>query len=264
MKTLHPVRPNRFVEERYRARLERAIEQMNRSTAYWLRATYRANEPHIVGLMAADELPASALVVRVRRLSRYWQRRFDEMAPRLARYFATTVAQRSEAALRTTLKRGGIAVKFQPSRAGQDVLRATIEENVGLIKSIPQQHFGRIEGMVLRSVQTGRDLSTLTDELEQAFGITRRRAILIAKTQNNQATAILQRVRQVEIGIKECVWVHSYGGKEPRRSHIKAGREKQRFDPAVGWWDNEENAFILPGQLINCRCVSRSILPGFS
>ena len=264
MKTLHPVRPNSFVETAYRARLLSLVDRMNRSTHRWLRAAYRSNEPRVAALLAQDELPATAVAARVRRLAKYWQRKFDALAPDLARYFATQVSKRSTAALSTMLKRGGIAVKMRDTRAYQDVLKAAVEENVSLIRSIPQQHFGRIEGMVLRSVQTGRDLHQLTEDLEDAFGVARRRAELIARTQNNQATAILNRVRQVDLGIKECVWIHSQGGKEPRQSHVKAGREKQCFDPAIGWWDPEEKKYILPGQLINCRCVSKPVLPGFS
>lgn len=260
MKTLHPVRPNRFVERSYRDRLLRLIDQMCRSTLYWMRAAYRANEPRI----AQDALPASVLAARVRRLSRYWQRRFNELAPELADYFATEAAQRSDASLRTMLKRGGIAVRMRDTRPYQDVLRASIEENVGLIKTIPQQYFGRIERMVLRSVQTGRDLAQLTDDIQGAFGVTRRRAELIARDQNNKATAVLQRARQVDLGVTEAVWVHSGGGKTHRPSHERAGRERVRYDIRQGWYDPDEGKYILPGELINCRCVARPVVPGLS
>ena len=259
-RTLRPVRPNRFLEEEYQRRLEHLIEEMCRSTVYWLRAAYRRHVP----VLAADELPATALSRIMRRLSRYWQRKFDAMAPDLARYFAEKVAQRSDHALRTILKTGGISVRFKMGRAAQDVLRATIEENVGLIRSIPQQHFGRIEGMVLRSVQTGRDLAQLTGDLEGAFGVTRRRAELIARDQNNKATATIQRVRQKEIGITEAIWMHSGGGKHPRPSHVKAGRDKVKFNVDEGWYDPAVKRHVWPGTEINCRCVSRPVVPGFS
>lgn len=264
MKTLNPVRPNRFIEDAYRASLLKMIEQMNRSTAYWMRAAYRANEPRLVALLAQDELPATVVVSRVRRLARYWQRKFDQLAPDLARYFATKVSDRSTAALRTMLKRGGIAVKMRDTRGYQDVLRAAIEENVGLIRSIPQQHFGRIEGMVLRSVQTGRDLHQMTDDLEDAFEVSRRRAELISRDQNNKATAVLQRTRQAEIGVTESVWVHSGGGKHPRPTHVQAGRDKIRYNIAEGWYDPATKKRIWPGTEINCRCVARPVIPGFS
>ena len=264
MKILHPVRPNRFVEAAYRARLIAIIDQMLRSTRHWMRAAYRANEPRLAAKLAQDELPATAITARIRRLSRYWQRKFDELAPDLARYFATEVSKRSTASLHTMLKRGGISVQMRDTRAYQDVLKAAIEENVGLIRSIPQQHFGRIEGMVLRSVQTGRDLHQLTEDLEGAFGIVRRRAELIARDQNNKASAVLQRVRQAELGVTEAIWVHSGGGKHPRPTHVQAGRDKVRYNISEGWWDPAIKKFIWPGTEIQCRCVARPVIAGFS
>lgn len=264
MKTLHPVRPNRFVEQTYRDRLLRLTDRMNRSTHRWLRATYRANEPRLAALLAQDELPASIIIARIRRLTRYWQKKFDQLAPDLAKYFGTTIARRSDSALQTMLKRGGIAVKMRNSRPYQDVLNAAIQENVSLIRSIPVQHFGRIENMVMRSVQIGRDLHQLTDDLEGSFDITRRRAELIARDQNNKITSFLQRTRQVEIGITEAIWVHSGGGKHPRPSHLKAGRDKTVYKIDEGWWDPTEKKLIHPGELIQCRCVARPIIPGFS
>lgn len=237
---------------------------MNRSTLRWLRAAYRANEPRIQALLAQDELPATIVAARVRRLCKFWQRKFDALAPDLARYFATEVSKRSTASLGEMLKRGGVAVKMRDTRAYQDVLKAAVEENVGLIRSIPQQHFGRIEGMVMRSVQTGRDLHQLTEDLEDAFGISRRRAELISRDQSNKATAVLQRTRQAELGVTEAIWVHSGGGAHPRPSHVRAGKDRVKFNLAEGWFDPETKKYIWPGTEINCRCVARPVIEGFS
>ncbi|MCH5894342.1 phage head morphogenesis protein, partial [Salmonella enterica] len=80
-------------------------------------------------------------------------------------------------------------------------LQASITENVNLIRSIPQQHLTQVETLVMQSVSRGRDLKTLTDELEKRYGITRRRAALIARDQNNKATSVMQSARQRSVGI---------------------------------------------------------------
>jgi uncharacterized protein with gpF-like domain len=259
-KTLAPVRPALAVEVEYRKKLLRLIDAMQRSTAHWVAAAYRADPPHI----AQDELPAAALSRRVRRLSADWRRRFDDLAADLAKFFARSIAQRSDVALRRSLERGGMAVRFTMTPAMRDVYRAVINENVSLIRSIPARYFQEIEGIVARSVATGRDLKQLSDDLQHQFGVVKRRAHLIARDQNNKAGASLQRARQLELGITQAVWIHSTAGKEPRPSHLKAGRDKIVFDLATGWYDPDEGKHILPGQLINCRCVSRPIVPGFS
>ena len=155
-------------------------------------------------------------------------------------------------------------MELRTTRAVNDVLQATIHENVSLIRSIAQQHLTQVEGMVMRSVQRGRDLGQLATDLEQQLDVSKRRATLIARDQNNKATAVIQRTRQAELGITEAVWLHSGGGKEPRPSHVKAGRDRVKYDIRVGWWDPDDGAYILPGQLINCRCVALPVVPGFS
>jgi uncharacterized protein with gpF-like domain len=182
----------------------------------------------------------------------------------MAAYFAKTTQKRTDAAMRFILRKGGISVRFEMGSAAKDVLDATVQENVALIKSIAQQHLTQVQGMVMRSVQSGRDLSSLVSGLEDQFGVSRRRAALIALNQNNRATAMIQRVRQVELGITEIQWTHSGGGKHPRPTHLKAGKDKVKFDPKVGWWDDAVHRYVWPGSEINCRCVGRSVIPGFS
>lgn len=263
-RTIDPVRPSAAIELAYQRRLDALLEEMHASLVYWLRAAYRANQPEIAKL-AQDDSPAANLRTAFRRLAARWTRRFDDLSGDLAKYFAQQTAQRSTAALRTMLKKGGMSVRFRPmSRPVNDIVQASVAENVGLIKSIAQQHLAAVEGHVMRSVIHGRDLATLTTALQDQFGVTRRRAAFIARDQSNKATAAVVRARQLEVGIQEAVWLHSGGGKVPRPSHVRAGRERVRFDVAQGWWDPDEKKFIHPGELINCRCVSRSVVPGFS
>ncbi len=244
---------------------------MHRSLVYWLTAAYRRNQPEIaqdisfyIDTLALDDSPAATLRTVFRRLARRWQGRFDDLAADLARYFATQTAQRSTAALQAMLKKGGMTVRFRMSRPVNDIVSAQIGENVALIRSIAQEHLAAVEGHVMRSVQVGRDLGTLAAALGHQFGVTKRRAALIARDQSNKATANIVRARQLELGITEAVWVHSHSGKEPRQTHVQAGRDRVRYNVAEGWWDKAEGRFVHPGELVNCRCVSRSIVEGFS
>lgn len=257
---LRPVHPNAGIAVAYRKKLDALIEEMATSVDYWLKSAYRNNEPRI----AQDELPATALRRALRKLSERWQRRFDEAAPKLAEYFSKSVDKRSAAVLRKILKDGGFSVEFRMTPAQRDILQATIQANVELIKSIPAQYLTQVQGSVMRSVQTGRDLGVLSKELQEHYGVTKRRAAFIARSQNNLATASMTRARQQEIGITEAIWMHSAGGKTPRPSHVKAGRDKTRYDVKVGWFDPDVGKNIFPGELPNCRCVSRAVVKGFS
>jgi uncharacterized protein with gpF-like domain len=257
-KVLRAVFPNQGLMRQYKNTLACLIDEMHSSCIYWLAARYKRHPP----IMALDASPATQLKLAISKLSRRWRKRFNQAAPRLAAYFATKMKNRSDKVLKQILKDSGITVKFRMTQAMKDVFQATVQANVSLIKSIPSQYFGHVEGLVMRSVQSGRDLAELSRQLQKTYKLTRQRAGLIARDQNNKATASLQRARQVELGIAQAIWMHSGGGKHPRPSHVKAGKDKVKYDIATGWYDPHEKQHILPGELINCRCVSRPVIPG--
>ena len=260
---LAAVRPNQGLEAAYRKKLDRLIDRMQRSLVFWLKAAYREKPPE----MAQDasdggvggKSPAMNLRDEMTSLGARWQAQFDEAAPALAEWFSKSAFSRSDAALKEILKRGGFSVEFKMTRPVNDVFQATVGEQIGLIKSIASEHLSDVQGMLMRSVQTGRDLGQMTEDLQKRYGITKRRAALIARTQNNMATATITRARQQELGITEAEWMHSAGGKHPRPSHVAANGK--RFDVSKGMLIDGE--WIWPGQLINCRCVSRAIVKGF-
>lgn len=259
-RVLKPALPSHAIECEYRRKIECLIDEMQSSVLYWVKAAFKANEPEVTTL-AQDALPATALRKAVRKLSRRWQRSFNEASWGLAQWFGLKVHQRSTEKLHKILKDGGWTVELKLTKAQRDILHATINENVSLIKSIPQQYFTQIEGMVMRSVQTGRDLQQLTNDLQRHYKVTRRRAELIARDQNNKSNAALVRARQIELDLK-AIWVHSGAGKHPRPTHVK--QNGKEYDPVRGWFDPAVRRWIHPGSEINCRCFSRSVVPGFS
>ena len=253
--TIGAVHPNAGLQAAYRKRLDALLDEMNASLLYWLTAAYRQNEPE----MAQDRSPAATINAVMKRLARRWQRRFNQLAPDLAAYFAKTAAERTDAGLKAALKKGGFTVEFRMSPGVQDALTASLEENVGLIKSIAQQHLAAVQGHVLRAVQQGRDLGGLAKALQEQHGVTKRRAAFIARDQSNKATAVITRARQKELGITEAIWMHSSGGRHPRPSHVAFNGK--RYDIAKGAY--LDGVWTFPGHEPNCRCVSRSVVPGF-
>lgn len=228
------------------------MQELHNSTLYWLRAEYRQTG------LAQDASPAIMMRDAMRKLSRRWRKKFDVLAGKLAERFASDVMKNSDASLSTALQQAGFTVPFKMTAEMNNALQATIAENVGLIRSIPEKYFTEVEGLVMRSVARGRDLSYLTDELQKRYGITRRRAALIARDQNAKATSVMQSARQRSLGITHGIWRHSHAGKEPRQSHVKSDGKK--FDLSKGLMIDGKLTF--PGQEINCRCTWSAVLPG--
>lgn len=214
---------------------------------------------------AADGSGPSAaqadLFAELKRLRKYWQDYFDDFAEKVAAHSIDAMFRDNTTAWNGKLKRAGFDIKLQLTPTQKTLLKTKVAENVALIKTIPQQYHGRVEGSVMRSFVAGRDLKTLSDELHACGTITRRRAAFIAHDQANKAASQMNAARQGELGIIEAVWIHSSAGKEPRRSHQKAGRERWVFDPAKGIDFGDGFGFVRPGEAIGCRCSSRSIIP---
>ena len=228
---------------------------MQRSIVTHIVAQYPGGNP-----LLAQDAPDDVHRLRweMDRLGRRWLDRFDVAAKDMAAYFATAAKDRVDGALAASLRKAGLSVRFQITPAIAEALDATITENVSLIKSIAQQHLGHVEQIVMRSVTAGRDVGGLKKALQQQLGVTQRRAALIARNQNNSATATVCRARQQELGIKRAIWVHSSAGRHPRPEHVAANGKE--YDVDKGMW--LEQRWTWPGREINCRCVSRSIIPG--
>lgn len=248
-KYLKLVRPNAGVGARYDKSLTKYVDDMHASILRWLIAAIKANPPHL----AKDESPLETIRRALAMLRKRWTKRINDFAPKFAEAFVTGAARHADAAFMASLRDAGFTVRFRSSRKINEALNAKIVENVSLIKSIPAEHFADIEQFVMRAVQKGRDIAALTRDLEDRYQVTRRRAALIARDQNNKATAVIQRIRRLELGIKEAEWLHSGGGKHPRPAHVAFSGKK--FDVDKGAFI--DGKYIQPGEEINCRCTSR-------
>ena len=244
---LAAIHPNAGLEIEFQRKLERLIAEMQASLEYWLSAAYRATPPE--GL-AQDASPAATILAILKRLMRKWNRKFAESAKPMAEYFALAVKNRTDNALRAALKKTGMTVKFTVTPPIQDILTASVGENVSLIRTIASEHLSDVEQMVMRSVRAGRDLGGLREELQKRYGITKRRAALIARQSNNDATAAVTRSRYLELGITEAQWVHSNAGREPRPEHVHWNGKT--YDVATGMWSKVSQKYVWPGTDFNC------------
>jgi uncharacterized protein with gpF-like domain len=253
--TLRTVPPNLGVEAKYRRRLDTLVEAMNKSVVYWLSAAYRANPP----AMAIDAAPANALRVVMSKLARRWIKQFNEAATVIADAFANESQDAAERTMKKALKDAGFTVPFTQTPAMRDALSSVVGENVALIKSIPSQQFTAIEGAVMRSVQAGRDLKTLQDELLALGAKSKNRAALIARDQNNKATAVMSKARRLSLGLTQAKWRHTGAGVHPRPLHVAANGRVFEIEKGC----LIDGKYIMPGEEINCRCQSQAIIPGF-
>lgn len=259
VKIASSVNSNKGVETAYRKAMQQLVDEMVQSTEYWIASAYKKDPPRMEALAsdAAPHTPSIKMKKTIKGLAKRWIKKFDESAPKIAEAYMRKQFEHSDKAFRQALKDAGFAVEFQMTPAMRDAFHASLAENVGLISSLPEKYYSQIEGVVMRSYTVGRDLETMTKELQKYKGITRDRAVLIARDQSNKANAVVNRARQLELGITKAIWMHSSAGKHPRPSHVAA--DGKEYDVSKGCLIDGE--YIFPGIMINCRCTSRSVLP---
>lgn len=258
-KTARAVHANRGVEAKYRKALQRMIAEMHASVEYWTVAGYRKYPPRMAALVehAQDASPSTTIKRILDDLAKRWIAKFDDWAPKIAEAYLSGMFKATDSAFRASLKDAGWSVEFKMTPAVRDAFNASLAENVGLIKSIPEKYLQQVEGSVMRSYSTGRDLESMVKELKAIYPGAAHRAELIARDQSNKANAVVNRARQLELGITEAIWMHSHAGKNPRPDHVAANGK--RYNIAEGCKISGE--YIQPGEEINCRCTSRPILP---
>ncbi|QCE35650.1 hypothetical protein FAI40_10105 [Acetobacteraceae bacterium] len=215
-------------------------------------------------LLAQDASPLFNLRSIVDDLTKEWTSAWKKKAFEIAKKFVLGGEKHSSFQFQQVLKKSGFTVKFRPTEEIKQAMALSIAENVSLIKSIASKYLTDVEGAVMRSALAGRDLATLSTELEEKYGATKRRAAFIARDQNDKVTAVVNRERRLALGITQAVWIHAGTPKKPRPRHLRAGHEKLIFDIAKGAPVGDDNGnYVQPGEEVYCGCTSRPIIPGF-
>lgn len=135
-----------------------------------------------------------------------------------------------------------------------DQLELFANQNAQLVSSLPDQELERVSQAVQRNLQEGKSYRELSGDIEKTFGISRRRATLIARDQTTKLNASLTKLRQQEIGVTEYIWQTS-GDERVRPTH--RAHDGKKFS-----WDKPPKDTGHPGQDVNCRCTAIAVLDG--
>lgn len=259
--TARGTRPSAAIRNQYAKGLRSLIDDMNKSVLYWISTVYNRRSDEI---LADDASPSRDLAKELRALFRQWERNFDEYAETRARWFSKRVNSNATRQMKSALRDAGFTVRFRNSRRVNMMLQATVAENVNLIRSIPQQYLTNVTSIVMQSVRSGRDMGYIAQQVQREYGVSKRRAITIARDQTNKATEAVSQARAADIGITHGFWMHRSGGKVPRPTH--EAFNGQRFKLTEGLYDSQaervrgggyRGRFVKPAELINCHCTFR-------
>ena len=255
-----PLEYNASVEEKYVKALSALVRMMISETERQVKALFETDSAqlHRDGITGTGQDASIASQARklTNALARKFSAHFAKRAKGLAEAMVSNVNQASKSTLHGSLKElsGGLSLETSVLTGPlHDVMKATVTENVGLIKSIASEYQTKVQGSVMRSITTGNGLQDLTADLEKLQGMTQRRAKNIALDQTRKAYNGINRGRMQALGIKKFEWLHSAGGQNPRPDHVEMSGNVYSFDnlPVI---DERTGERGIPGQAPNCRC----------
>lgn len=260
MRTLRPVRPPIAIEREYHRKIKALLKKMNRSLFWWLRAEYRkVDTPQVT-----NDAGMGDLQTKLNKLHKYWSKAFEQEADVLGTWFGKAVQKYTTTNLQNQMKKTkletlGFDLKFNyHSRKERDTLKAIIMENVRYIQKIGEDQIGRCEGVILRGIESGHDLGSVAEDLEETMGVSERKASMIARDQTRKATNSLTRQRLLDYGVKYGKWMHTSAGKTYRDSHVEM--DGTIYDIDEGCYDEDYGDYIQPAELPNCHCVCIPVL----
>ena len=263
-RTIRPILPSSAIKAQYQKALLELIAEMHNSVTYWIKARYRERLDDIV--VASDESAPRSLQKELNRRRSQWRNNFKEHANKQSRKFTSKVHTAVKLQLANSIREKAANFIWEGkkvSRRLNNVIQSTINENIGLISSIPDQYLSQANTIIMQGVKNGRDMGFIVTELEKQCKVAENRAIIIARDQTNKATEAINTAICQDIGITEGIWMHRMGSKVPRSTHMDV-LDGEKFTLSEGLYDPDKRVerFISPGELINCHCTYLPIIPG--
>jgi SPP1 gp7 family putative phage head morphogenesis protein len=250
------------VQVRYDAALQKLVREMVAETEREVRALFQSPTA-VASHVATDASISSQSRILMNALHERFSLLFARAARGLSERMVDDVQRNSATGLKRSLRdiAGNISIKTDVLKSGPvaEMVKASIAENVALIKTLPEAYLGKVSTAVMRSITSGNGLQDLVPFFTKQKGITERHARNMAYDQTRKATNGINRGRMQGVGIKRFEWVHTGGGQAPRQDHIDMSGNVYSFDdlPVIDARTGERG---IPGQAPNCRCIMRPVL----
>ncbi|MGB6133519.1 MAG: hypothetical protein WBG54_17195 [Acidobacteriaceae bacterium] len=162
-------------------------------------------------------------------------------------------------------------IKFDPSVVTKSV-KADLQRNVELLAGVEKKHVKQVYELALRFIVGRRDFYSFCTELMnlRIEGMTRSKAAEIGRSLANKAGAVIDRERQGSLGITHAIW--RYANAPCMKNPSNPTDVETRLDAAHRavngkQYEISKGLFVggkwtWPGVEEDCKCISRSIIPG--
>lgn len=257
-----PLNNPTVLEVRYAQKLDKLVAQMTDHVEKEIRKLFDTEHAEEYFETAQDASVSSQARILTNALMKKINGMFAKWAQPIAEQQVNDIDKASSSSVHASLKEmsGGLSLPTTALTSDmKQVLKASVIENVSLIKSISVEYLGGVQQAVMRSITTGRGLADLVPYLQKSKEITQRRAVMIARDQTRKSYNALNKARMQKLGLSRYEWLHTGGSSHPRQLHINySGKVFDFSDPPIIVPETGERG--IPGQAINCRCRMRPVI----
>ena len=244
----------------YNAKLQRLVKQVKASISKEIMPLVRQLAPEytqdaVVTTDAWSDLIINAMSALV---SRWSSPTVQAAGARIAGEFVQSSLKKSERDLK---KSAGIDV-YSGNTALQDYLKASAQQNAQLIKSIPAKYLEEVQTLVMANMRSGMRPGYIEKALQEQFGVTQRRAKMIARDQASKINGELAEKQQKGAGFEYFQWIDSDDSRV-RHRHSEIANKVTAYGKGIYRWDDlplsSDGVPIKPGSDYQCRCIARPV-----
>lgn len=147
----------------------------------------------------------------------------------------------------------------------EQIMNAVINENLTLIKSIPQEVLKEMQVALSGGIISGNQ-KELIKSLKRIKGVSKDRAVFIARDQIHKAVESFKQVQNTALGIEYYEWLTA----DDERVSSGLGGHRQNNHRIFKYGSNEaiishsaKRGFYYgkPGDRPNCRCIAVGVIP---
>lgn len=278
--TIRPAKAKRDIEAEYRGFIQGIVREMAADVREHLIPSIKRLKPQyqtdsMITDAWTDDIRMIMEAMRAKWTSVFFRNRVRAAVTRpISMQEASTTSQW----LKQVNKSVGVDVSGMMKQAGiNDYIQATIQDNVSLVTSVPDQYLKSIENAVWSGMKNGLSPTSIANDIQEATGVSYLRATNIAKDQILKVNSDVSRKRSEDLGIKLYKWSTSKdervsgnpSGKYPN-AKVKCYRiSRQDNGYGEGVYSYKRGAEyagekgLHPGHAhVNCRCSAIPLIEG--
>ena len=146
-----------------------------------------------------------------------------------------------------------------------DEVNKWLSDSLSRVQSIPTNLLDNLQDILHDGFVNGKAIPTLAEEISEEFGLTKRRAELLARDQIGTLNAKLTQRQHEDAGVERYIWEDS-NDERVRPCHRELhGKMFDYKNPPEMWYVTKSRGVVMtgrhcnPGEDYNCRCVATPV-----